>query len=636
MGAGSAPYPLFIMATFNPSLIEYNADAVVVGAGHAGCEASLALARLGFSTVLLTLNLDAIAFLPCNPSIGGTAKGHLVREIDALGGEMGIVADNTALQIRMLNVGKGAAVQSLRAQTDKNAYHREMKKTLENTPNLRIIQAEASEILTENGKCVGVKTEYGSVISCKCVILCTGVYLNGETITGQVVKKSGPNGFAPATLLTQNLIDLGFNVRRFKTGTPARVDGRTIDYSKCDIQNGDSDIYPFSFMHDNPPENKLPCYLTYTNLTTHSVILENLERSPLYNGTILSTGPRYCPSIETKVVRFKDKERHQIFLEPEGADTLEVYVQGMSTSMPHDVQRQMYSSIAGLENADIMRYGYAIEYDCIDTLDVLPTLEFKKIEGIYTAGQINGTSGYEEAAAQGLIAGINAGLKMQGKPPFVLRRDEAYIGVLIDDLVTKGTDEPYRMMTSRAEHRICLRQDNADFRLTEKGREVGLVTDERYARFLERKAKYEELLSRMREKLPYKEATEFLKKYGYDAPTSAVSVADTLKRSIPLKDVVDFFHLFEEYPKDVLETAEITVKYEGYLKQGLDIIERAKRLEDKSLPEDIDYDKILGLRLEAREKLNRVRPLNLGQAGRISGVNPADVSVLMVWLSTNK
>ena len=636
MGAGSAPYPLFIMATFNPSLIEYNADAVVVGAGHAGCEASLALARLGFSTVLLTLNLDAIAFLPCNPSIGGTAKGHLVREIDALGGEMGIVADNTALQIRMLNVGKGAAVQSLRAQTDKNAYHREMKKTLENTPNLRIIQAEASEILTENGKCVGVKTEYGSVISCKCVILCTGVYLNGETITGQVVKKSGPNGFAPATLLTQNLIDLGFNVRRFKTGTPARVDGRTIDYSKCDIQNGDSDIYPFSFMHDNPPENKLPCYLTYTNLTTHSVILENLERSPLYNGTILSTGPRYCPSIETKVVRFKDKERHQIFLEPEGADTLEVYVQGMSTSMPHDVQRQMYSSIAGLENADIMRYGYAIEYDCIDTLDVLPTLEFKKIEGIYTAGQINGTSGYEEAAAQGLIAGINAGLKMQGKPPFVLRRDEAYIGVLIDDLVTKGTDEPYRMMTSRAEHRICLRQDNADFRLTEKGREVGLVTDERYARFLERKAKYEELLSRMREKLPYKEATEFLKKYGYDAPTSAVSVADTLKRSIPLKDVVDFFHLFEEYPKDVLETAEITVKYEGYLKQGLDIIERAKRLEDKLLPEDIDYDKILGLRLEAREKLNRVRPLNLGQAGRISGVNPADVSVLMVWLSTNK
>lgn len=636
MGADSAPYPLLIMPTFNPSLIEYNADAVVVGAGHAGCEASLALARLGFSTVLLTLNLDAIAFLPCNPSIGGTAKGHLVREIDALGGEMGIVADNTALQIRMLNVGKGAAVQSLRAQTDKNAYHREMKKTLENTPNLRIIQAEASEILTENGKCVGVKTEYGSVISCKCVILCTGVYLNGETITGQVVKKSGPNGFAPATLLTQNLIDLGFNVRRFKTGTPARVDGRTIDYSKCDIQNGDSDIYPFSFMHDNPPENKLPCYLTYTNLTTHSVILENLERSPLYNGTILSTGPRYCPSIETKVVRFKDKERHQIFLEPEGADTLEVYVQGMSTSMPHDVQRQMYSSIAGLENADIMRYGYAIEYDCIDTLDVLPTLEFKKIEGIYTAGQINGTSGYEEAAAQGLIAGINAGLKMQGKPPFVLRRDEAYIGVLIDDLVTKGTDEPYRMMTSRAEHRICLRQDNADFRLTEKGREVGLVTDERYARFLERKAKYEELLSRMREKLPYKEATEFLKKYGYDAPTSAVSVADTLKRSIPLKDVVDFFHLFEEYPKDVLETAEITVKYEGYLKQGLDIIERAKRLEDKLLPEDIDYDKILGLRLEAREKLNRVRPLNLGQAGRISGVNPADVSVLMVWLSTNK
>ena len=616
------------------SFLEYAADAVVVGAGHAGCEAALALARTGMKTALLTLNLDSIAFLPCNPSIGGTAKGHLVREIDALGGEMGLVADDTALQIRMLNVGKGAAVQSLRAQSDKNAYHREMKRVLENTPNLRIIQAEASEILTENGKCTGVKTTYGGIISCKAVILCTGVYLNGETITGHVVQKSGPNGFAPANHLTESLIKLGFNVRRFKTGTPARVDGRTVDYSKCEIQNGDTDIYPFSFMHDTPPENKMPCYLTYTNLQTHEVILDNLERSPLYNGTIVSTGPRYCPSIETKVVRFKDKERHQIFLEPEGADTLEVYVQGMSTSMPHDVQRAMYSSVAGLEHADIMRYGYAIEYDCIDTLDVLPTLEFKKVEGVYTAGQINGTSGYEEAAAQGLMAGLNASLKLRGLPPFILRRDEAYIGVLIDDLVTKGTDEPYRMMTSRAEHRICLRQDNADFRLTEKGYACGLVTKERYQRYLARKEKYEQLLASLRTRVAQKEASAFLEAYGYAATSGSVSYADMLKRSVPLKDIIQHFGVFTEYSKDVLETAEITVKYEGYLKQGLEQIERAKRLEDKALPPDINYDDILGLRLEAREKLNRVRPLNLGQAGRISGVNPADVSVLMVWLAT--
>ncbi|MBR2646636.1 MAG: tRNA uridine-5-carboxymethylaminomethyl(34) synthesis enzyme MnmG [Clostridia bacterium] len=616
--------------------LEYAADAVVVGAGHAGCEAALALARTGMNTALLTLNLDSIAFLPCNPSIGGTAKGHLVREIDALGGEMGIVADDTALQIRMLNVGKGAAVQSLRAQSDKNAYHREMKRVLENTKNLRIIQAEASEILVENGKCTGVKTSYGGIITCRAVILCTGVYLNGETITGHVVQKSGPNGFAPATYLTESLIKLGFQVRRFKTGTPARLDGRTIDYSKCEIQNGDTDIYPFSFMHDQAPKNKLPCYLTYTNLTTHEIIMENLDRSPLYNGVIQSTGPRYCPSIETKVVRFKDKERHQIFLEPEGADTLEVYAQGLSTSMPHDVQRAMYSSVAGLENADIVRYGYAIEYDCIDTLDVLPTLEFKKVEGVYTAGQINGTSGYEEAAAQGLMAGLNASLKLRGLPPFVLRRDEAYIGVLIDDLVTKGTDEPYRMMTSRAEHRICLRQDNADFRLTEKGKEVGLVTEERYQRYLQRKAKYEELLALLQTRVPQKECAEFLSRYGYGEPNGSVSYSDMLKRSIPLKDIMAEYGVFHEYARDVLETAEITVRYEGYLKQGLEIIERAKRLEDKLLPADIDYSEIKGLRLEAQEKLNRIRPFNLGQAGRISGVNPADISVLMVWLSTRK
>ena len=624
------------MSNISTTFQEYTAQAVVVGAGHAGCEAALALARTGINTALLTLNLDSIAFLPCNPSIGGTAKGHLVREIDALGGQMGIIADDTALQIRMLNVGKGAAVQSLRAQSDKNAYHREMKRVLENTPNLRIIQAEASEILVENGKCAGVKTSYGGVISCQAVVLCTGVYLNGETITGELIQKSGPNGFAPATHLTDNLAKLGFQIRRFKTGTPARVDGRTIDYEKCEVQNGDADIYPFSFMHDTPPENKMPCYLTYTNLKTHEIILDNLERSPLYNGTIVSTGPRYCPSIETKVVRFKDKQRHQIFLEPEGEDTLEMYVQGMSTSMPHDVQRAMYSSVAGLEHADIMRYGYAIEYDCIDTLDVLPTLEFKKIEGIYTAGQINGTSGYEEAAAQGLMAGINASLKLRGLPPFVLRRDEAYIGVLIDDLVTKGTDEPYRMMTSRAEHRIILRQDNADFRLTEKGKQVGLVTPDRYERYLSRKDSYENLLSKMQTRIPQKQATEFLKNYGYGETNGSVSYADMLKRSVPLKDIISHFGVFTTYPKNVLETAEIAVKYEGYLKQGFEQIEKAKRLEDKLLPEDICYDDILGLRLEAREKLNRVRPLNLGQAGRISGVNPADISVLMVYLATRK
>ena len=616
------------------TFLEYTADAVVVGAGHAGCEAALALARTGIDTVLLTLNLDSIGFMPCNPSIGGTAKGHLVREVDALGGEMGLNADKTALQIRMLNVGKGAAVQSLRAQSDKNAYHTEMKKTLENTPNLRILQAEATEILVENGECVGVKTAYGGVIACRAAILCTGVYLNSETITGELVKKEGPNGFSAATHLTQNLIDLGFQVRRFKTGTPARLDGRTVDYGKCEIQYGDDDIYPFSFMSEKAPENKLPCYLTYTNLKTHEIILENLDRSPLYNGSIQSTGPRYCPSIETKVVRFKDKERHQIFIEPEGADTLEVYIQGLSTSMPHDVQRAMYSSVAGLENAQIVRYGYAIEYDCIDTLDILPTLEFKKVQGVYTAGQINGTSGYEEAAAQGLIAGLNASLKLRGKDPLVLRRDEAYIGVLIDDLVTKGTDEPYRMMTSRAEHRICLRQDNADFRLTEKGYECGLVTQERHEKYLQRKQLYERLLTEFTARVPQKEAGEFLAGYGYSMPSGSVSYADMLKRSVPLKDIMARFGVFNEYPKDVLETAEISVRYEGYLKQGYEQIERAKRLEKKLLPPDINYSQIQGLRLEAREKLDRVRPLNLGQAGRISGVNPADISVLMVYLST--
>ena len=606
-------------------------DVVVVGAGHAGCEAALACARTGLKTAMLTLNLDSIAFMACNPSIGGTAKGHLVREIDALGGEMGINADKTALQIRMLNVGKGAAVQSLRCQSDKNAYHTEMKRTLEHTKNLRIIQGEAAEILTEDGKVSGVKTTYGGVLYCKAAILATGVYLNAETITGDVKRSSGPNGFAPATALTKNLIELGYKVRRFKTGTPARLDGRTVDFEKCEIQYGDDDVLPFSYMTEGKIKNELPCYLTYTNAETHKIITDNLDRSPLYNGTILSTGPRYCPSIETKVVRFADKERHQLFLEPEGRDTLEVYVQGMSSSLPHDVQVKMYRSVAGLENCDIMRYAYAIEYDCIDTLDIYPTLEFKKVEGLYTAGQINGTSGYEEAAAQGLMAGLNASLKIRGKEPLILRRDEAYIGVMIDDLVTKGTDEPYRMMTSRAEHRLEIRQDNADFRLTEKGYACGLVTEERYKRCLERKQAFKDCLSALNTRVPAAKADEFLKSAGLEGTEKPLTYADFIRRGAALKAIESAFGKVSEN-ESAAQSAEIYVKYEGYLKKGLEQIARARKLEEKKLPPDIDYMNISGLRLEAREKLSAVRPASLGQASRIPGVNPADISVLILYL----
>lgn len=611
-------------------------DIVVVGAGHAGCEAALACARLGLNTAMLTLNLDSIAFMACNPSIGGTAKGHLVREIDALGGEMGVNADKTALQIRMLNEGKGEAVQSLRCQCDKNAYHREMKRTLENTPDLHIVQGECAKVLVENGKVCGIETTYGGIFKASAVILATGVYLNAETVTGEHRQKSGPSGFAPATALTENLINLGFNVRRFKTGTPARLDGRTVNFNDCIKQDGEEGVPPFSFLYDKPLSNARECFITYTNSKTHEIILNNLDRSPLYNGDITSTGPRYCPSIETKVVRFSDKERHQIFLEPEGADTNEVYVQGMSSSMPHDVQKKMYRSVTGLENCEIMRYAYAIEYDCIDTLDVYPTLEFKKVSGLYTAGQINGTSGYEEAAAQGLIAGINAAFKIKNMPPLILGRDEAYIGVLIDDLCTKGTEEPYRIMTSRAEYALNLRHDTADFRLTEKIAGTPLLTKERAERLNKRKTEYEEILKILNGRPDYAKAVAFGGKFNLPRNMHGVTFADLIRRGAKTEDICAHFHILENFKKDIVKTAETTVRYEGYLSKSRAQIERAKKLEEKKLPPDINYNEIQGLRLEAREKLERVRPLTLGQAGRISGVNPADITVLMVYLATNR
>lgn len=612
--------------------IEETCDAVVVGAGHAGVEAALALSRTGLKTVMLTLNLDSIAFMACNPSIGGTAKGQIVREIDALGGEMGVNADKALLQIRMLNRGKGAAVQSLRGQADKNLYHRLMKKTLEETPNLKILQGEAVEILTENGQVAGVKTAFGGVIKCRAVVLCTGVYLNGSVIAGEWQRSSGPNGFSPANLLTANLIDLGFNVRRFKTGTPARVDKRTIDFSGLEIQNGETDIYPFSYLTDRLPEKQTPCYLTYTTEKTHEIIRANLHRSPLYSGRIKGTGPRYCPSIEDKVVRFADKDRHQLFLEPEGADTNEIYVQGLSTSLPHDVQKAMYRTVKGLEHCEIMRYAYAIEYDCIDSLDLYPTLEYKRIKGLYSAGQINGTSGYEEAAAQGLIAGLNASLALRGEEPFTLSRDDGYIGVLIDDLTTKGTNEPYRMMTSRAEYRIVLRQDNTDLRLTEKAMRTGLISEKRKAVFEKRKAEYEKATAEINKPFKPKICEKLLAEFGFPAAQAALSAGDLVRRGIPLKKIAEELNILDGVSPQIVETVEIDAKYAGYIIKEQEQIDKAKKLEEKLLPESIDYLKMEGLRLEARQKLDKIRPKNLGQAGRISGVSPADIAVLMVYL----
>lgn len=610
--------------------------AVVIGAGHAGSEAALALARTGIKTAMLTLNLDSIAFMACNPSIGGTAKGQIVREIDALGGEMGINADKSLLQIRMLNRGKGAAVRSLRGQADKNLYHRLMKHTLERTENLRILQGEAVEILTDGKKVTGVKTAFGGVIYCDAVVIATGVYLNGSVIAGEWQRSSGPNGFQPANELTKSLIDLGFSVRRFKTGTPARVDRKTIDFSALEIQNGENDIYPFSYMTNGLPEKQTPCYLTYTTERTHEIIRANLHRSPLYAGMIKGIGPRYCPSIEDKVVRFADKDRHQLFLEPEGADTDEVYVQGLSTSLPHDVQKEMYRTVIGLEHCEIMRYAYAIEYDCIDSLDLYPSLAYKKIEGIYTAGQINGTSGYEEAAAQGLIAGINASLYLRGKDPLIIRRDEGYIGVLIDDLVTKGTNEPYRMMTSRAEHRIVLRQDNPDFRLTEKGREAGLVKDDRYAVYLKRREEYAAAKAQSEKPIKPKDAEPLLSAAGGTKPNGALTAADLVRRGVALSDVAEKLGGYENISRDIMDTVETDAKYEGYLQKEQEQIDKAIKYEEKTLPKDIDYLSIKGLRLEARQKLDKIRPENLGQASRISGVSPADITVLMVYLKSGK
>ncbi len=608
-----------------------NYDAVVIGAGHAGVESALALARLNHKVALLTLNLDSISFMACNPSIGGTAKGHLVREIDALGGEMGKNIDKTMLQIKMLNRGKGAAVQSLRAQADKHYFHSNMKKVLENTPNLDILQCEVTKVLQEDGKLFGVVTSFNQLIKCKTAVLATGVYLCARLVAGEWVKETGPNGYEPANELTKSLIDLGFSVRRFKTGTPCRIAKNSIDFSKCEIQNGETNVYPFSFLTKSLPTEQTPCYLTYTNEETHKIIRENLHRSPLYNGVISGTGPRYCPSIETKVDRFPDKERHQIFLEPEDKDGGEIYVQGMSTSLPQDVQEKIYRTIPGLENCKIMRYAYAIEYDCIDSLDLLPSLEFKKVSGLFSAGQINGTSGYEEAAAQGLIAGINASLYIRGEKPLILTRDSSYIGVLIDDLVTKGTVEPYRMMTSRAEYRIFLRQDNADQRLTEIGRRVGLVDDERYNLFKEKMAKLEEYKKQMLINHSPNEVKEFVESYGGKL-NSGISYDAMIKRGIPLSHIIEKFNVFKDAPYDILETLETDAKYEGYLKKGLEQIEKQKRMEQKLIPENIDYSKIDGLRLEAKEKLSQVRPRSLGQAERISGVNPADIAVLMVYL----
>ena len=612
-----------------------NFDVIVIGAGHAGCEAALATARLGCSTLLLATNLDTVAFLACNPSIGGTAKGQIVKEIDALGGQMAINADQSLLQMRMLNRGKGPAVYSPRAQVDKNLYHVRMKQTIENTPNLYLRQGEAVKVeQAEHGFVVttAVDLQYTS----KAVILCCGVYLNSRTLVGNCVRNSGPNGFANAQFLTQSLVDLGFTVRRFKTGTPARVRMMSIDLAKTVEQRGEEDVSPFSYMTESIPATKRSCYLTYSTAETKRIILQNKHLAPIYNGSIDGVGPRYCPSIEDKVVRFADKERHQIFLEPESEDTCEFYVQGASSSMPASVQQQIYHSIEGLENVEIMRDAYAIEYDCIDATELDATLMSKKIPGMFFAGQINGTSGYEEAGAQGIVAGINAERLVHGKSPIVFRRDNSYIGVLVDDITTKETFEPYRMMTSRAEHRLVLRQDNADMRLTELGHEIGLVDEVRYQKFLAKKQQIEQAQKQLKTVLSPKVFGPLFQQKGEPVPAKGLSLEEMLRRpNITVQDIVQLGYL-QNMDGESLYQVEIETKYKGYIEKEMDAIAQAAKLENKPLPLDIDYDKIEGLRIEARQKLNKIRPANLGQAGRISGVSPADVQILIVWLAQRK
>lgn len=612
-------------------------DVVVIGSGHAGCEAAMATARAGIPTALLTLNLDSIAFLACNPSIGGTAKGHLVTEIDALGGQMGINADKTTIQLRMLNMGKGPAVHSLRAQVDKVKYHIEMKKTLENEPNLYIRQAEAKEIKEENGVVTGVLTTKGEFYKCKKVIVATGVYLKSKIIIGDYNEESGPSGFRGANFLTQSLMDLGFELRRFKTGTPNRVYIDSIDTNKLEIQYGDENIQTFSFLTKKQPKNVAVCYLAYTNENTHNIINQNIHLAPMYSGEIKGVGPRYCPSIEDKVKRFADKERHQIFIEPEALNTKEAYVQGLSTSFPVHIQKRILQSMVGFENVKIMRDAYAIEYDCINSLDLYPTLEYKRVKGLYCAGQINGTTGYEEAAAQGLIAGINASLSLKNKEPFILSRSDAYIGVLIDDLVTKGTNEPYRMMTSRAEHRLHLRQDNADLRLTQMGYDVGIVSKKRYNAYLKKLKQIEQgkkdlniIISPNNENL-----ISLFNEKGESLPKTGVSVANIIKRvNISALDVQKKLGLFKNLSNAVVNQIDIQTKYEGYINRQLDQIENSKKQENIKLSSELDYSLIKGLRIEARQKLNKIKPDSIGQASRISGVSPADINVLLVYLKT--